>query len=86
LPAAGGIRKTRVIVKQDRPTLAILGGTGALGCSLATRWAAAGYPVVLGSRSRDKAETAARGIQAANGARRCAAMRMRAPRARAISS
>jgi len=56
------------IVTQDRPTLAILGGTGALGTGLAQRWAAAGYPVVLGSRSRDKAEAVARDIQPADGA------------------
>ncbi len=55
-------------MKQDRPTLAILGGTGALGSGLAVRWAAAGYPVVLGSRSREKAEAAARDIKSANGA------------------
>lgn len=53
---------------QDRPTLAIIGGTGALGSGLAMRWAAAGYPVVLGSRSRGKAETAAREIKPGNGA------------------
>jgi hypothetical protein len=52
---------------QDRPTLAIIGGTGALGSGLAVRWAAAGYPVVLGSRSREKAEAAARGIKPGNG-------------------
>lgn len=38
------------------PTLAIIGGTGALGNALARRWAGAGYPVVLGSRSKEKAE------------------------------
>ncbi len=53
---------------QQRPTLAILGGTGALGSGLARRWAAAGYPVVLGSRTRDKAEAAARAIKPGNGA------------------
>ena len=53
---------------QARPTLAIIGGTGALGSGLATRWAAAGYPVVLGSRSREKAQAAARDIQSGNGA------------------
>jgi len=53
---------------QARPTLAIIGGTGALGTGLAMRWAAAGYAVVLGSRSREKAEAAARGIVAGNGA------------------
>ena len=46
-----------------RPALAIMGGTGALGMGLAMRWAAAGYPVVLGSRSRDKARAAARQIE-----------------------
>lgn len=32
------------------------------------RWAAAGYPVVLGSRSREKGEAAAREIKSGNGA------------------
>ena len=53
---------------QARPILAVIGGTGALGTGLAMRWAAAGYPVVLGSRSREKAEAAAREIKVANGA------------------
>lgn len=53
---------------QARPILAVIGGTGALGTGLAMRWAAAGYPVVLGSRSREKAEAAARDIKVANGA------------------
>jgi NADPH-dependent F420 reductase len=44
---------------QSRPTLAIIGGTGALGSGLALRWAAAGYPVILGSRSSEKAQQAA---------------------------
>lgn len=55
-------------IVQDRPTLAIIGGTGALGLGLAMRWAAAGYPVVIGSRSREKAQSAAREIKPANGA------------------
>ena len=53
---------------HTRPILAILGGTGALGTGLAIRWAAAGYPVVLGSRSREKAEATAKDIRAGNGA------------------
>jgi NADPH-dependent F420 reductase len=53
---------------QDRPTLAIIGGTGALGTGLSMRWAAAGYPVVIGSRSPEKAAAAARAITAENGA------------------
>jgi NADPH-dependent F420 reductase len=50
------------------PTLAIVGGTGALGSGLAMRLAAAGYPVIVGSRSHDKAMEAAQHIKAANGA------------------
>jgi 8-hydroxy-5-deazaflavin:NADPH oxidoreductase len=37
----------------------IVGGTGALGAGLARRWAQAGRPVVLGSRSAERAEEAA---------------------------
>jgi hypothetical protein len=43
----------------------IIGGTGALGAGLATRWAAAGVPVVIGSRSAERAEEAAAKIRAA---------------------
>ncbi len=53
---------------QARPTLAVIGGTGALGTGLAMRWASAGYPVILGSRSREKAEASARDIQPGSGA------------------
>ena len=41
------------------PVIGILGGTGALGKGLAIRWAAAGYPIVIGSREGAKAEAAA---------------------------
>lgn len=44
---------------QNKPTIAILGGTGDLGSGLARLLATAGYPVVLGSRAKDKAEQAA---------------------------
>ena len=40
------------------PTLAIIGGTGDLGTGLARCWAQAGYPVIIGSRTREKAELA----------------------------
>ena len=36
------------------PTLAMLGATGDLGGGLARRWAAAGYTIVIGSRSWEK--------------------------------
>jgi NADPH-dependent F420 reductase len=43
----------------ELPTIPIVGGTGALGAGLALRWAKAGAPVVLGSRSAERAEEAA---------------------------
>jgi NADPH-dependent F420 reductase len=43
----------------------IIGGTGALGAGLAERWARAGVPLVLGSRSAERAEEAAARIRAA---------------------
>jgi NADPH-dependent F420 reductase len=46
-----------------RPLLAVIGGTGALGTGLAMRWAAAGYPVIIGSRDAAKAEAAAAAIR-----------------------
>jgi NADPH-dependent F420 reductase len=50
----------------DKPTLAIVGGTGTLGSGLARRLALAGYPVILGSRSAEKAEEAARALPSAS--------------------
>jgi NADPH-dependent F420 reductase len=43
----------------------IIGGTGALGAGLAKRWAKAGVPVVLGSRSAGRAEEAAAKVREA---------------------
>ena len=42
----------------DQP-IPIIGGTGALGFGLALRWAKAGVPVIIGSRSAERAEEAA---------------------------
>ena len=44
------------------PTIAVFGGTGNLGYGLALRWARAGYPVIIGSRTAKRAEEAAAGI------------------------
>jgi 8-hydroxy-5-deazaflavin:NADPH oxidoreductase len=49
----------------DREPIPIIGGTGALGAGLATRWAQAGVPVVLGSRAAERAEEAAAKVRAA---------------------
>ncbi|MFN0041250.1 MAG: NADPH-dependent F420 reductase [Burkholderiales bacterium] len=46
---------TTTASNSTRPTIAVLGGTGAEGSGLALRWARAGYPVVIGSRNADKA-------------------------------
>lgn len=43
--------------------VAIIGGTGKLGLSLAKRWALAGEHVIIGSRSKDKALRASRCVK-----------------------
>src|SRR3546814_11814233 len=52
---------------EGRPTVAVLGGTGDLGSGLARRWARAGYPLVIGSRTAEKAEAAAAELNARSG-------------------
>ncbi len=49
----------------DAAPIPILGGTGALGAGLATRWAQAGAAIVLGSRSAERAAEAAEKIRTA---------------------
>jgi len=39
----------------NKPTIAILGGTGHEGTGLALRWASNGYQVIIGSRKEEKA-------------------------------
>ncbi len=51
-------------MSDSKPTLAILGGSGDLGGGLAFRWARAGYPVIIGSRSAERAEQAAAALAA----------------------
>jgi predicted dinucleotide-binding enzyme len=41
--------------ENHKPVIAILGGTGAQGSALALCWANAGYSIVIGSRSSQKA-------------------------------
>ena len=48
---------------ETLPVLAILGGTGDLGTGLARRWAQAGYQVIIGSRTVEKAEAATADLQ-----------------------
>jgi NADPH-dependent F420 reductase len=49
-------------------TLAVLGGTGKQGPGLAYRWARAGYRVLIGSRTQEKAEAAAAALNERLGA------------------
>lgn len=44
---------------QARESVAVLGGTGALGNALATRWALAGHHIIIGSRAAERAAQAA---------------------------
>jgi NADPH-dependent F420 reductase len=46
------------------PIIGVVGGTGRLGQALALRWALAGYRVLIGSRTAERALTAAREIAA----------------------
>jgi NADPH-dependent F420 reductase len=48
----------------ERPVIAVIGGTGPEGSGLAVRWAKAGYPVLIGSRTQDKAAAAAKELNA----------------------
>ena len=51
-------------MSANRPTLAVLGGTGKEGTGLALRWASAGYPIIIGSRSAERAVEAAEAMNA----------------------
>lgn len=48
--------------------IGIVGGTGAQGRGLASRWVAAGYPVLIGGRDATRADAVARGVGAAGAA------------------
>ena len=50
-------------MSDELPVLAILGGTGELGTGLARRWLQAGYAVIIGSRTKEKAEAAVEELQ-----------------------
>ena len=46
-----------------KETISILGGTGDLGTGLAIRWSKAGYKIVIGSRTVEKAQAAVAALQ-----------------------
>ena len=49
---------------DNKLCIAILGGTGELGTGLARRWTQAGYDVIIGSRTQEKAQEALIQLQA----------------------
>lgn len=49
---------------MQKPAIAVIGGTGAEGSGLVVRWAHTGYPVIIGSRSAEKADTVAAELRA----------------------
>ena len=51
---------------ENKPVIAVLGASGDLGGGLALRWAVAGYEVIIGSRTQEKAEAAAAELNARN--------------------
>ena len=51
-------------MNKTLPVISILGGTGALGTGLARRWLQAGYKVIIGSRTEEKAEQAVADLKA----------------------
>jgi hypothetical protein len=56
------------VASTKKPILAVIGGTGTLGSGLARRLAAAGYPIIIGSRSAEKAADAAKSLPRHTGA------------------
>jgi len=44
---------------SGKSQIAVIGGTGELGCGLARLWSAAGYPIIIGSRAKERAISAA---------------------------
>ncbi len=51
-------------MSNDKPVIAILGGTGKEGPGLALRWARAGYKVLIGSRDEERARATATELNA----------------------
>src|SRR3954467_3145357 len=49
---------------QNKPTIAVIGGTGDLGSGLARLWAAAGFSIILGSRAKERAQAKAQELAA----------------------
>ena len=46
-------------MSEVKYSIAVIGGTGALGFGLALRWATAGHDIIIGSRAQDSADRGA---------------------------
>ncbi|MBC8239183.1 MAG: NAD(P)-binding domain-containing protein, partial [Alphaproteobacteria bacterium] len=44
---------------ENKYSIAVIGGTGALGFGLAARWAQAGHSIIIGSRAQESADRGA---------------------------
>ena len=55
------------MLEHIRKTTAVIGGTGALGSALALRWLLAGHQILIGSRSQERAESAANDLSNQSG-------------------
>lgn len=66
------------VIPKNFTVIAILGGTGDLGTGLARRWVQAGYPVIIGSRTQEKAEAAVADMLEVMGERGIAEVNVRA--------
>jgi len=51
-------------MSADKPSIAVIGGSGDLGSGLALRWALAGYPIIIGSRAQHSADRAVEKLRA----------------------
>src|SRR5687768_1443783 len=49
-------------IARARQTVAVIGGTGALGFGLSVRWAIAGVPILIGSRDAGRAAESAANV------------------------
>jgi 8-hydroxy-5-deazaflavin:NADPH oxidoreductase len=52
---------------SGKSRIAVIGGTGDLGSGLARLWSAAGYPIVIGSRAKERAVAAAQQLALQSG-------------------
>jgi 8-hydroxy-5-deazaflavin:NADPH oxidoreductase len=52
---------------SGKSRIAVIGGTGDLGSGLALLWSAAGYPIVIGSRAKERAVAAAQQLASQTG-------------------